>query len=83
MKKSEKKEEILLDATLLNELECATFQVELENGHRLVAFSRPKKTLSQLNLRVGDRVRIECSPYDMSKAVILEDQLQDLHHESS
>lgn len=73
MKNSEKKEEILLDATLLNELECATFQVELDNGHKLVAFSAPKKTLSQLNLRLGQRVRLRCSPYDMLKGIILED----------
>jgi translation initiation factor IF-1 len=79
----EKKEEILLDATLINELECATFQVQLDNGHKMVAFSAPKKTLSQLNLRLGQRVRLHCSPYDMLKGIILEDQPQDLNHESS
>ncbi|MDF3130595.1 translation initiation factor IF-1 [Kiritimatiellaeota bacterium B1221] len=78
MKISEKKEEIILDATLLNELECATFQVELDNGHKMVAFSAPKKTLSQLKLRLGQRVRLHCSPYDMLKGIILEDHPQDL-----
>ena len=78
MNKSTKKEEILLDGTLLNELECATFQVELDNGHKMVAFSAPKKTLSQLNLRLGQRVRLRCSPYDMLKGIILEDHPQDL-----
>lgn len=71
--KTAKKEEILLDATVVNELECATFQVELENGHKMVAFSAPKQTLPQLKLRLGDVVRIRCSPYDMLKGIILTD----------
>jgi len=79
MNKSEKKEEILLDATLLNELECATFQVELDNGHKMVAFSAPKKTLLQLNLQLGQRVRLQCSPYNMLKGIILIDHPQDLN----
>jgi translation initiation factor IF-1 len=76
--KTVKKEDILLDATLVNELECATFQVELENGHKMVAFSAPKQTLSQLDLRLGDVVRIRCSPYDMLKGIILKRPQQDL-----
>jgi translation initiation factor IF-1 len=71
MTNTQKKEEILLDATLLNEVGCATFQVELDNGHKMVAFTAPKKTLLQLNLQVGQRVRLQCSPYDMLKGIIL------------
>jgi len=78
MNKSTKKEEILLDGTLLNELECATFQVELDNGHKMVAFSAPKKTLLQLKLQLGQRVRLQCSPYSMLKGIILIDKPQDL-----
>ena len=70
MKKSAKNEEIILDATLEFAVECATFQARLDNGHRLVAFAAPKKTLQELGLQLGDRVRLVCSPYDMSKAVI-------------
>jgi len=67
-----KKEEIILDATLENAVECATFQARLGNGHQVVAFTTPKKTLKELGLRPGDRVRVRLSPYDMNKAIILE-----------
>jgi translation initiation factor IF-1 len=77
MKKTAKNEQIILDATLEFAVECATFQARLENGHCLVAFAAPKKTLSELGLRLGDRVRVKCSPYDMSKAVILEDPFKE------
>ncbi len=78
MKKSTKNEEIILDATLEFAVECATFQARLDNGHRLVAFAAPKKTLQELGLQLGDRVRLALSPYDMSKAVILEDPPQEI-----
>lgn len=72
-----KNEEIILDATLEFAVECATFQVRLDNGHRLVAFAAPKKTLQELGLQLGDRVRLVLSPYDMSKAVLLPNNLND------
>jgi len=72
-----KKEEILLDVTLLSELECATFQARLDNGHHLVVFSRPKQSLQDLNLQIGDRLRVACSPYDMSKGIILTESVED------
>lgn len=77
MKNSSKNEEIILDATLEFAVECATFQARLENGHRLVAFTTPKKTLSELGISLGERVRVKCSPYDMSKAVILEENVKE------
>ena len=73
MTKTLKKEEIILDARLVDALECATFLAELENGHQIVAFSVPKKTLPELGLRLGDSVRVVLSPYDMLKGIILND----------
>jgi translation initiation factor IF-1 len=70
MTKARKKEEIILDARLVDALECATFLAELENGHSIVAFSVPKKTLPELGLRIGDSVRVALSPYDMLKGII-------------
>lgn len=85
MTKSTKKEEIILDARLLHALECATFLAELENGHRIVAFSVPKKRLSELGLHLGDKVRVSLSPYDMLKGILQTDRtdnLQEKRHES-
>jgi translation initiation factor IF-1 len=78
MKNSLKKEEILLDARLVDALGCATFLAELENGHEIVAFSTPKKPLTDLGLRIGDSVKVALSPYDMLKGIIQVDHLQEI-----
>ena len=70
MIKPAKKEEIILDARLVDALECATFLAELANGHQIVTFSVPKKTLPELGLRIGDSVRVALSPYDMLKGIL-------------
>jgi len=70
MQKEAKKEEIILDARLVDALECATFLAELENGHQIVAFSVPKKSLQELNLQLGQSVQVALSPYDMLKGII-------------
>ncbi len=77
MQKEAKKEEIILDARLVDALECATFLAELENGHQIVAFSVPKKSLSELNLQLGQTVQAALSPYDMLKGIIQSDPLLD------
>jgi translation initiation factor IF-1 len=73
-----KKEEILLDATLVDALDCATFQARLANGHEIVAFTAPKHRAVELGLRVGQNVRVNLSPYDMLKGRIITDPKQDL-----
>lgn len=65
-----KKEEIILDARLVDTLDYATFLAELENGHQIVAFSVPKMTLEELNLQLGQSVQVALSPYDMLKGTI-------------
>jgi translation initiation factor IF-1 len=78
MKNPQKKEEIILDARLVLALECATFLAELENGHQIVAFSVPKKTLPELGLRMGESVQVALSPYDMLKGTIQEEPPENL-----
>jgi len=72
----EKKERILLDATLKSVISQHAFGAELRNGHRLVAFlGRQDKGNVQLN--IGGKVKVEMSPYDMSKGRILINQGQE------
>ena len=73
-----KKEEILLDATLVDALDCATFQARLANGHEIVAFTAPKRLSVELGLCVGQSVRVNLSPYDMLKGHIITDPQEDL-----
>jgi len=77
MKKTDKKEEIILDAVLGNTLDCATFQAKLKNGHEIVAFPSPRQPVTELGLSPGQTVRVLLSPYDMLKGVILKEIKQD------
>jgi len=61
-----KNENILLDATLRDVLDRNAFRAVLKNGHEIIAFIRAQDT-ELLSCRIGDFVKIEVSPYDMSK----------------
>lgn len=66
-----KKENFLLDATLKDMLDDATFNAVLPNGHEVVAYSRSAdKETARLSLRSGQRVQVEMSPYDMSRGAV-------------
>ena len=47
------------------------FKVELDNGHLVLAHISGKMRKHFVRLTVGDRVRMEISPYDLSKARIV------------
>lgn len=47
------------------------YRVELANGHRLLAYVTGKARLSFARVAAGDRVRLELSPYDLSKGRII------------
>ena len=71
MKNSDKKEKILLDATLEYEVDSPTFRARLENGHVFSAFPSAEIKASEERLSVGDNVHVCFSPFDMSKAMII------------
>ena len=45
----------------------ATFRIELENGHRIIAYTSGKMRKNRIRVLVGDEVTIEMSPYDLTK----------------
>ena len=47
------------------------FQVELENGHQVLAHISGKLRMNYIRILPGDKVTIEMSPYDLSKARII------------
>jgi translation initiation factor IF-1 len=59
------KDLIFLDATLATRLSNRAFRAVLDNGHALVVFGCPDDTARPLE--PGDRVRVELSPFDMSR----------------
>lgn len=55
---------------IVEALSNAMFRVELENGHILVAHISGKMRMHYIRLLPGDRVKLEMSPYDLTKGRI-------------
>ena len=65
-----KEEPIELSGSVTQVLPGTMFRVVLPNGHEVLAHISGKMRKHFVRLTVGDRVRIEMSPYDLSKARI-------------
>jgi len=52
-------------------LSNAMFKVELENGHQLIAHISGKMRMNYIKILPGDKVKLELSPYDLSKGRIV------------
>ncbi|TAE74042.1 MAG: translation initiation factor IF-1 [Bacteroidetes bacterium] len=60
-----------LDGTILEALSNAMFRAELENGHQVIAHISGKMRMNYIKILPGDKVRLEMSPYDLTKARIV------------
>ncbi len=65
-----KEEPILVEGTVLEPLPNATFRVELDNGHEVLAHISGKMRMHYIRILPGDRVQVELSPYDLSRGRI-------------
>jgi len=61
---------IEVEGTVVESLPNATFQVELENGHRVLAHVSGKLRMNYIKILPGDKVTLEMSPYDLTRARI-------------
>jgi len=66
-----KKDAIRLQAKVIDALPNAMFNVELENGHRVLAHVSGKMRMNFIRILPGDTVTIEMSPYDLNKGRII------------
>ena len=55
------------DGTIVEALSNAMFRVELENGHEIIAHISGKMRMHYIKILPGDKIRVEMSPYDLSK----------------
>ena len=62
---------IEIEGTVVEKLQNAMFQVELENGHQVLAHISGKLRMNYIRILPGDRVTIELSPYDLTKGRII------------
>ena len=58
---------IELDGVILEALSNAMFKVELENGHVITAHISGKMRMHYIKILPGDKVKVEMSPYDLTK----------------
>lgn len=65
-----KQKHIEQDGTIIEALSNAMFRVELENGHVLTAHISGKMRMNYIKLLPGDKVKLELTPYDLSKGRI-------------
>ena len=65
-----KQANIEVDGTIIEALSNAMFRVELENGHIVVAHISGKMRMHYIKILPGDKVRLEMSPYDLTKGRI-------------
>jgi translation initiation factor IF-1 len=61
------REAIELEGTVTEVLPNATFRVELENGHEVLAYLSGKMRQNYIRVLEGDRVKVELSPYDLTR----------------
>lgn len=66
-----KSDVIEVEGTVVEKLPSAMFQVELDNGHKIVAHLSGKLRMNFIRIIPGDKVLIEMSPYDLTKGRIV------------
>jgi translation initiation factor IF-1 len=61
---------IEVEGTVIEALPNAMFQVELENGHKVLAHISGKLRMNFIRILPGDKVTLELSPYDLTRGRI-------------
>ncbi|MCK0536292.1 MULTISPECIES: translation initiation factor IF-1 [Alcanivoracaceae] len=65
-----KEEQIELEGVVVDTLPNTMFRVRLDNGHEIIAHISGKMRKHYIRILTGDRVKVEMSPYDLSKGRI-------------
>ena len=65
-----KEEAIKVEGVVIETLPNAMFRVELENKHQVLAHISGKMRMNYIRILPGDKVRLEMSPYDLTKGRI-------------
>lgn len=65
-----KEEKIQVEGTIVEALPGTQFLVELDNGHEVLAYLSGKMRRYYIRILLGDRVKLEMSPYDLTRGRI-------------
>ena len=62
-----KNDAVEMDGTIIDALPNSQFTVRLDNGHELLAYTGGRMRRFRIRILLGDRVKVEMSPYDLSR----------------
>ena len=65
-----KEESIEVEGSVIEPLPNAMFRVELDNGHKILAHISGKMRMHFIRILVGDKVKVQLSPYDLTRGRI-------------
>ena len=71
-----KEEAIEVEGTVIEPLPNAMFRVEIDGGHKVLAHVSGKMRMHFIRILPGDRVKVELSPYDLTRGRITYRQIQ-------
>jgi len=65
------KEKVEVEGTVIEALPGTQFRVQLDSGHEVLAYPSGKMRKYYIRILLGDRVRLEVSPYDLTRGRIV------------
>lgn len=68
---AKEEDKIQLEGTIIEALPGTQFRVRLENGHDVLAYLSGRMRKYYIRILLGDRVRVEVSPYDLTRGRIV------------
>ena len=66
-----KEEKIEMEGEIIESLRNRMFRVRLDNGHEMIGYTAGRMKRYRIRMLLGDRVRIELSPYDLGRGRIV------------
>ena len=67
---AEKDEKIEMEGEIIEALRNRMFRIRLDNGHEMLGYTAGKMRRYRIRMLLGDRVKIELSPYDLDRGRI-------------
>jgi translation initiation factor IF-1 len=68
---AEKEEKVEMDGEVVEALRNGQFRIALENGHETLGYTAGKMRRYRIRILPGDRIKVELSPYDLSRGRIV------------
>jgi len=68
---AKEEDKIQVEGTVIEALPGTQFKVRLENGHEVLAYLSGKMRKYYIRILLGDKVRVEMSPYDLTRGRIV------------